>query len=57
MHNGDLQVCWQQPINCTLVPCGHLCCCYERCGAIVEKCPICRADIQQRIKTYPYGCS
>ncbi|CAM9538208.1 unnamed protein product [Ectocarpus sp. 12 AP-2014] len=50
-------VCLERPINCTLVPCGHLCCCFDLCAAVVEQCPICRADIQQRIKTYHHGSS
>ncbi|XP_074597454.1 E3 ubiquitin-protein ligase neur [Brevipalpus obovatus] len=50
-------VCFEQPINCALYTCGHMCMCYDcaykqwkRQGA--GRCPICRARIMDVIRTY-----
>ncbi|XP_052711954.1 baculoviral IAP repeat-containing protein 7-B-like isoform X2 [Crassostrea angulata] len=32
-------------------PCGHLCCC-EACANRVTTCPLCRANIHEKLKTY-----
>ncbi|CAM9580376.1 unnamed protein product, partial [Scytosiphon promiscuus] len=38
-------------VNCTLVPCGHHCCCIV-CAAQFEQCPVCRADVDLKIRTF-----
>lgn len=43
-------VCWSKAVDCTLVPCGHHCCCVD-CAASFVICPICSTRIQQRIRT------
>ncbi|CAM9490857.1 unnamed protein product, partial [Hapterophycus canaliculatus] len=43
------QVCFERKIDCTLVPCGHHCCCLT-CAAQFEQCPVCRADVEQKIR-------
>ncbi len=41
-------VCFEKVRNCTLVPCGHLACCYE-CGLQLKQCCVCRQDVQSVI--------
>ena len=52
---GTCTICYSEPIDCVLVPCGHLCCCYD-CALIVDdsdnRCPICRQDIAIIQKIY-----
>ena len=38
------------PLNCALIPCGHLCC--MECGKKMEVCPICRMAISTRHRIY-----
>jgi hypothetical protein len=38
------------PLNCVLVPCGHVCCMV--CGEQLKVCPICRMAIGSRQKMY-----
>ncbi|CAN0149941.1 unnamed protein product, partial [Laminaria digitata] len=42
-------VCFERKVDCTLVPCGHHCCCLV-CAAQFEQCPVCRADVEQKIR-------
>ncbi|CAM9446575.1 unnamed protein product [Sphacelaria rigidula] len=42
-------VCFERKVDCTLVPCGHHCCCLE-CAAQFELCPVCRAPVEQKIR-------
>ncbi|CAM9545581.1 unnamed protein product [Ascophyllum nodosum] len=43
-------VCFERKVDCTLVPCGHHCCCFT-CAAQFDVCPVCRADVTQKIRT------
>uniref|UniRef100_A0A7S3G327 RING-type domain-containing protein n=1 Tax=Palpitomonas bilix TaxID=652834 RepID=A0A7S3G327_9EUKA len=45
------RVCLSGEITIVLVPCGHHCLCHE-CSLQLEECPLCRAPIAQRVKTY-----
>lgn len=45
------KICMEQPVDTTLLPCGHLVCC-ESCAARLRRCPICRKIIQGTVKTY-----
>lgn len=50
----DLQtcvVCKSAEINCTISPCGHHRCCIT-CASCVEVCPVCRSNIEQRVRTF-----
>ncbi|CAM9824508.1 unnamed protein product, partial [Discosporangium mesarthrocarpum] len=42
-------VCFDRPVSCTLVPCGHHCFCLECAGAF-DLCPVCRLPVEQKIK-------
>ena len=49
------KVCFERPVQITLVPCGHLCLCVDCSGlltAMEHKCPICRNNIDSVIKTF-----
>ncbi|CAK0870751.1 unnamed protein product [Prorocentrum cordatum] len=42
-------VCAEAAKTTLFMPCRHLCTC-EACGAQLDACPICRADIRERVK-------
>lgn len=48
---SSCSVCLDAQINCTFLPCGHLCACLE-CAKKVNDCPICRRHIHKRVKTF-----
>jgi hypothetical protein len=43
--------CYEKPIDCTNDICGHVAMCYE-CLSKCDKCPICRAPIQNKIRLF-----
>ncbi|MCJ8734184.1 hypothetical protein PDJAM_G00232400 [Pangasius djambal] len=45
------KVCMDSDIAIVFIPCGHLVTC-KKCSESLSKCPICCADITQKIKTY-----
>lgn len=45
------KVCMDSDIAIVFIPCGHLVTC-KKCSDSLNKCPICCADITQKIKTY-----
>lgn len=44
-------VCLAKPLQVVLIPCGHACVC-KRCSRKLDKCPLCRLDIQATQKIY-----
>lgn len=50
-------VCWENPADHVLVPCGHICLCTEcvKNKAHGSKCPHCRAAYTSVYKCYPAG--
>jgi hypothetical protein len=44
---GNCSICLSNPLEVVLQPCGHVCTCRD-CGRRLEKCPICRQDIDDR---------
>jgi len=53
-NKGELmmcKICLDADVGVTFVPCGHLVACV-RCSQKLNKCPICRQYIQQKIKCY-----
>eukprot|EP00005_Dracoamoeba_jomungandri_P009465 CAMPEP_0174263518 /NCGR_PEP_ID=MMETSP0439-20130205/19021_1 /TAXON_ID=0 /ORGANISM="Stereomyxa ramosa, Strain Chinc5" /LENGTH=707 /DNA_ID=CAMNT_0015348907 /DNA_START=33 /DNA_END=2156 /DNA_ORIENTATION=- len=44
-------VCADKQIRIVLIPCGHRCLCVD-CSKALDKCPMCRVEITQRIDTY-----
>ncbi|KAK9500978.1 hypothetical protein O3M35_002122 [Rhynocoris fuscipes] len=47
-------VCMQFQCEIVYIPCGHLCCC-KQCSSHLNQCPLCRADIEQKIAVYLTG--
>ncbi len=48
---NECVVCFEKIRNCTLVPCGHLACCYE-CGLNLTHCCVCRQKVDSVIRTF-----
>lgn len=55
---SECSVCLEQPVDCVLYTCGHMCMCYD-CAVGVHRasidggsCPICRQAIKDVIKIY-----
>ncbi|XP_021361235.1 baculoviral IAP repeat-containing protein 7-B-like isoform X1 [Mizuhopecten yessoensis] len=45
------KICMDEEVSVLFLPCGHMACCAS-CSVSVKDCPICRADIVQRVKAY-----
>ena len=45
------KVCMDAEINRLFVPCGHLACC-SQCAKLLQKCPVCRANINSIICSF-----
>ena len=54
MSEKKCVICMDAKIDTVCVPCGHRCLCVECSDLIMKqkKCPICRSNIDQIIKTY-----
>lgn len=53
---NECTVCFEQPCDCVVYTCGHMCMCYS-CAVSVKAsadplCPICRQDIKDVIRIY-----
>jgi len=44
-------VCQDAGRSIALVPCGHVCCC-GACAPALSTCPMCRADVDGRVRLY-----
>ncbi len=44
-------VCFGDQLNSVIIPCGHICCCFA-CAVPLQRCPICRRDIERVIQTF-----
>lgn len=45
------KICFDGQIAVAFLPCGHLCACAQ-CASAVRHCPVCRIDIQQKVRTF-----
>ena len=45
------KICYDDNSNMLFLPCAHLCCCII-CSETLTQCPICRRNIQEKVKTY-----
>ncbi|KAK3535787.1 hypothetical protein QTP70_021099 [Hemibagrus guttatus] len=50
-HEKLCKVCMDSDITMVFIPCGHLVTC-KQCSESLQKCPVCCAEITQKIKTY-----
>lgn len=48
---GDCIICLSLPARIAINPCGHMCTC-QSCSLKIDKCPVCRGTIGQRLCVY-----
>jgi hypothetical protein len=52
-HESECVVCMERrPVQCALVPCGHLSVCLE-CSGGLATCPICRRGVERVLPVFP----
>ena len=51
LNSRKCKTCHKKDACMVLVPCGHLACCVE-CGNKVNRCPVCRSMIKERIRSF-----
>ncbi|XP_078082206.1 E3 ubiquitin-protein ligase LRSAM1 [Mustelus asterias] len=51
LAQSECVVCLERESQMIFLPCGHVCCC-QTCGAELRTCPLCRKDIEQKIRMY-----
>uniref|UniRef100_A0A1I7U091 RING-type E3 ubiquitin transferase n=1 Tax=Caenorhabditis tropicalis TaxID=1561998 RepID=A0A1I7U091_9PELO len=54
-EGDECNICMDAQVNSVLYTCGHMCMCYECARRLLNSkgtCPICRASVQDVIKTY-----
>jgi hypothetical protein len=51
IKNNQCCVCFDELITCVFSPCQHACCC-NTCGEILDKCPLCREEIDVKSAIY-----
>uniref|UniRef100_A0A669ENU7 Leucine rich repeat and sterile alpha motif containing 1 n=1 Tax=Oreochromis niloticus TaxID=8128 RepID=A0A669ENU7_ORENI len=49
--SSECVVCMETESQVIFLPCGHVCCC-QVCNDALQNCPLCRANISQRIRLY-----
>ena len=52
--SSECCICLSEEKEIVFVPCGHYYCC-NTCSKKVNKCPICRANVDQQIKKSEFG--
>ncbi|XP_015124981.1 E3 ubiquitin-protein ligase rififylin [Diachasma alloeum] len=45
------KICWDSPIECVILECGHMACCIE-CGKQMSECPICRQYVVRVVRFF-----
>ncbi|XP_077968925.1 E3 ubiquitin-protein ligase LRSAM1-like isoform X2 [Styela clava] len=50
-EENECTVCMEKQSNTIFLPCGHVCTCSD-CSSKLQKCPMCRADVQQKIQVF-----
>lgn len=46
---SECVICMEEYVRVIFLPCGHMCCCLN-CQLKVDICPMCRADIERKVK-------
>lgn len=49
--SSECVVCMETGAQVIFLPCGHVCCC-QVCSDALQNCPLCRANISQRIRLF-----
>ena len=52
--NNDCCICLDADKDCVFIPCGHYYCCMN-CAKLIDKCPICRNFISNKINKSYFG--
>lgn len=50
-EDAACKVCFESRINTVFIRCGHMAVCVD-CSAMLERCPICRCNIEEVIQTF-----
>mmetsp|Transcript_6292 Transcript_6292/g.7218 ORF Transcript_6292/g.7218 Transcript_6292/m.7218 type:complete len:556 (+) Transcript_6292:158-1825(+) len=50
-RDDDCIICFEKPMDCVFLNCGHISCCQE-CAEQFKECPVCRAKIAKVVKIY-----
>lgn len=45
------KICWDNPVNCVFLECGHMMTCID-CSKSVKECPICRQHILRTVRVF-----
>ncbi|XP_034177696.1 E3 ubiquitin-protein ligase RNF34 [Osmia lignaria lignaria] len=45
------KICWDEPIECVILECGHMACCLQ-CGKQMSECPICKQYIVRVVRFF-----
>ena len=45
------KICWDEPIECVILECGHMACCLN-CGKQMSECPICKQYIVRVVRIF-----
>ncbi|XP_003702665.1 E3 ubiquitin-protein ligase RNF34 [Megachile rotundata] len=45
------KICWDEPIECVILECGHMACCLK-CGKQLSECPICKQYIVRVVRFF-----
>lgn len=54
MENLDenlCKICWDEPIECVILECGHMACCLN-CGKQMSECPICKQYVVRVVRFF-----
>lgn len=52
LDEGDLcKICWDAPIECVILECGHMACCIA-CGKQMSECPICKQYVVRVVRFF-----
>ncbi|XP_062929903.1 E3 ubiquitin-protein ligase LRSAM1 isoform X1 [Mobula hypostoma] len=51
LAQSECVVCMERESQMIFLPCGHVCCCHT-CGMELHTCPLCRKEIEQKIRMY-----
>lgn len=45
------KICWDAPIECVILECGHMACCIN-CGKQMSECPICKQYVVRVVRFF-----
>jgi len=51
LDNNICKICYENPMDCVLLECGHMISCIK-CGKVLAECPICRQNIVRAVRVF-----